>query len=250
MQPWQWWKFLIPHFIDLAFSLSLFGILTLKIHVKLCTKVIGAILKTQKVFSLFLTLSIPHILSSRWFHRGKGLLFLKIKKKAFCKNCFFPHDSREQFLGCLQALRFFCAKRSPREPLWEQFEWFEFDGCCIYSNWFAQMSSYIILNTEDGGSGNTAIVRDHISRNVLEISLPRQYLKPDLENGHNPEGPEWNNQKMPGNLKTLNKQTNQKTSHISLVSPVSAKSWLFSPPQKNHRRNNHIDLNLQFSTRI
>lgn len=90
MQPWQWWKFLIPHFIDLAFSLSLFGILTLKIHVKLCTKVIGAILKTQKVFSLFLTLSIPHILSSRWFHRGKGLLFLKIKKKLFVKIVFFP----------------------------------------------------------------------------------------------------------------------------------------------------------------
>lgn len=80
----------IPHFIDLAFSLSLFGILTLKIHVKLCTKVIGAILKTQKVFSLFLTLSIPHILSSRWFHRGKGLLFLKIKKKLFVKIVFFP----------------------------------------------------------------------------------------------------------------------------------------------------------------
>lgn len=90
MQPWQWWKFLIPHFIDLAFSLSLFGILTLKIHVKLCTKVIGAILKTQKVFSLFLTLSIPHILSSRWFHWGKGLLFLKIKKKLFVKIVFFP----------------------------------------------------------------------------------------------------------------------------------------------------------------
>lgn len=90
MQPWQWWKFLIPHFIDLAFSLSLFGILTLKIHVKLCTKVIGAILKTQKVFSLFLTLSIRHILSSRWFHRGKGLLFLKIKKKLFVKIVFFP----------------------------------------------------------------------------------------------------------------------------------------------------------------